>query len=383
MLQTTDYLHRETAAAQSDLARVLVSLELSRSTWLVTVLAPDSEKMSKHQVEGGDADALLALLDRLKARTEQRLGRQVQIVTIQEAGLDGFWLHRRLKSHGTLSHIVEPASIAVPRRHRRAKTDRIDGEVLIRTLAAWLRGEPRVCSMVRPPSPEEEDRRRLTREREQLIAERIRLVNRIKGLLFGQGIRDYQPLHRDRWQRLEALATGDGQPWPPQLKAELSRMLERLDLVCRQLEALEQERDSMAATVEPVAALMQLKGIGPEIAARLWLEALYRTFSNRRQVAAYAGLTPTPWQSGDSSREQGVSKPGNPRLRTTMIELAWLWLRHQPGSALSRWFRERVGDRRGRVRMVAIVAVARKLLIALWRYVTQGVLPEGADLKAA
>jgi transposase len=382
-LQTTDHLHHETAAAQSDLARVLVSLELSRSTWLVTVLAPDSEKMSKHQVEGGDADALLALLDRLKARTEQRLGRQVQIVTIQEAGLDGFWLHRRLKSHGTLSHIVEPASIAVPRRHRRAKTDRIDGEVLIRTLAAWLRGEPRVCSMVRPPSPEEEDRRRLTREREQLIAERIRLVNRIKGLLFGQGIRDYQPLHRDRWQRLEALATGDGQPWPPRLKAELSRMLERLDLVCRQLEAVEQERDSMAATVEPVAALMQLKGIGPEIAARLWLEALYRTFSNRRQVAAYAGLTPTPWQSGDSSREQGVSKSGNPRLRTTMIELAWLWLRHQPGSALSRWFRERVGDRRGRVRMVAIVAVARKLLIALWRYVTQGVLPEGADLKTA
>jgi transposase len=160
-------------------------------------------------------------------------------------------------------------------------------------------------------------------------------------------------------------------------------MLERLDLVCRQLEAVEQERDSMAATVEPVAALMQLKGIGPEIAARLWLEALYRTFSNRRQVAAYAGLTPTPWQSGDSSREQGVSKSGNPRLRTTIIELAWLWLRHQPGSALSRWFRERVGDRRGRVRMVAIAAVARKLLIALWRYVTQGVLPEGADLKTA
>ena len=139
----------------------------------------------------------------------------------------------------------------------------------------------------------------------------------------------------------------------------------------------------MAATVEPTAALLQLKGIGPEIAARLWLEALYRTFSNRRQVAAYAGLTPTPWQSGDSSREQGVSKSGNPRLRTTIIELAWLWLRHQPGSALSRWFRERVGDRRGRVRMVAIVAVARKLLIALWRYVTQGVLPEGADLKTA
>jgi transposase len=383
MLQTTDHLDRETAAAQGDPARYLVSLELSRSTWLVTTLAPDSEKLSRHQVEGGDADALLALLDRLKARTEQRLGRPVQIVTIQEAGLDGFWLHRRLERHGIESHIVEAASIAVPRRHRRAKTDRLDGEVLIRTLAAWLRGEPRVCSMVQPPSPEEEDRKRLTREREELIAERVRLVNRIKGLLFGQGIRDYQPLRRDRWQRLEALATGDGRPLPPQLEAELRRMLERVDLVCRQLEAVERDRDARTAAVEPTAALLQLKGIGPEIAARLWVEALYRSFANRRQVAAYAGLAPTPWQSGDNDREQGIAKSGNPRLRTTMVELAWLWLRYQPGSALSRWFRERVGDRRGRARMIAIVAVARKLLIALWRYVTQGLLPEGAEFKAA
>jgi transposase len=383
MLQTTDHLDRETAAAQGDPARYLVSLELSRSTWLVTTLAPDSEKLSRHQVEGGDADALLALLDRLKARTEQRLGRPVQIVTIQEAGLDGFWLHRWLERHGIESQIVEPASIAVPRRHRRAKTDRIDGEVLIRTLAAWLRGEPRVCSMVQPPSPEEEDRKRLTREREELLAERVRLVNRIKGLLFGQGIRDYQPLRRDRWQRLEALATGDGRPLPARLEAELRRTLKRVDVVCGQIEEVERARDTMAATAAPTAALLQLKGIGPEIAARLWVEALYRSFANRRQVAAYAGLTPTPWQSGNSDREQGIGKSGNPRLRTTMVELAWLWLRYQPGSALSRWFRERVGDRRGRVRMIAIVAVARKLLIALWRCVTQGLLPEGAELKAA
>jgi transposase len=383
MLQTTDHLNRETVAAQSDPARYLVSLELSRSTWLGTTLAPDSEKLSRHQVEGGDAAGLLALLDRMRTKTERRLGRAVQIVTIQEVGLDGFWLHRRLERHGIESHIVEAASIAVPRRHRRAKTDRLDGEVLIRTLAAWLRGEPRVCSMVQPPSPEEEDRKRLTREREELIAERVRLVNRIKGLLFGQGIRDYQPLCRDRWQRLEALTTGDGRPLPPQLEAELRRMLERVDLVCRQLEAVERDRDAMTAAVEPTAALLQLKGIGPEIAARLWVEALYRSFANRRQVAAYAGLAPTPWQSGDNDREQGIAKSGNPRLRTTMVELAWLWLRYQPGSALSRWFRERVGDRRGRIRMIAIVAVARKLLIALWRYVTQGLLPEGAELKAA
>ena len=237
--------------------------------------------------------------------------------------------------------------------------------------------------MVQPPSPEEEDRKRLTREREELLTERVRLVNRIKGLLFGQGIRDYQPLRRDRWQRLEALATGDGRPLPARLEAELRRTLKRVDVVCGQIEEVERARDTMAAATAPTAALTQLKGIGPETAARLWVEALYRSFANRRQVAAYAGLTPTPWQSGDSDREQGIGKSGNPRLRTTMIELAWLWLRHQPGSALSRWFRERVGDRRGRARMTAIVAVARKLLIALWRYVTQGLLPDGAELKAA
>jgi transposase len=381
----TDHPARNETAAQDHRATILVSLELSRRSWLVTVLAPGSEKMSKHNVAGGDGAALLELLARLKGQGEQRLGGPVGVVVIQEAGLDGFWIHRLLEKHGLESHVVEPASIAVPRRHRRAKTDRIDGQALMRTLAAWRRGEPRICSMVRPPSPEEEDRRRLTRERTTLSKERVQHINRIKGLLSGQGITDYEPLRRNRRTRLETLTTGDGRLLPPQLKAEIRRELDRLELVCQQIAAVEQERDALAAAAapsEPVVALLQLKGIGPEIGARLWLEALFRSFANRRQVAAYAGLAPSPWQSGGTEREQGMAKSGNPRLRTTMVELAWLWLRHQPDSALSRWFRERVGDRRGRVRRIAIVAMARKLLIALWRQATQGVVPEGAVLKA-
>lgn len=361
------------------------SLELSRSTWLVTSLSPGSEKMSKRTLPGGDGAALLDLLNRLRAKAEQFAGRSVKIMIIQEAGLDGFWIHRLLEAHDVESHIVDPASIAVPRRRRRAKTDAIDGETLLRTLLAWKRGEPRVCAMVVPPTVEQEDRRRISRERAILVQERVRHVNRIKGLLTGQGITDYEPVHKDRRARLAVLRTGDGQPFPMRLKAELLREIELLELLERQIAAVAVERDAIVEAEEhhaPSALLARLKGIGPQIAAVLYLEGLYRHFANRRDVAAYAGLVPTPWRSGKIDREQGISKAGNRRLRHIMIELAWLWVRHQPDSALSQWFRARVGDNRGRVRRIAIVALARKLLIALWRYVTHGELPEGAVLKA-
>ncbi|MFC7739550.1 IS110 family transposase, partial [Roseomonas sp. GCM10028921] len=309
------------------------------------------------------------------------------IIAIQEAGFDGFWIHRLLEGNGVESHVVEPASIAVPRRHRRAKTDAIDGEALLRTLMAFKRGEPRVCSMVVPPGVEAEDRRRLARERRTLIKERIGHINRIKGLLAAQGIADYEPMHQDCRERLKALQTGDGRPLPPRLQAEISRELERVELVRRQIAEVERERALLVqhdgAVPSPAGQLMTLRGIGPEFATVLWLEGLFRQFQNRRQVAAYAGLAPSPWQSGRVSGEQGISKSGNPRLRTTTIELAWLWLRHQPDTTLSRWFQERVRSDRGRVRRVAIVALARKLLIALWRFVTDGVVPEGARLKVA
>lgn len=377
------------AEPQSPLAGQVmhISLELSQATWLITALVPGVDKMSKHTTPGGDGVALIELLDRLRAKVEPRSPRSVRVIAIEEAGLDGFWVHRLLEANGVESHVVDAASIAVPRRRRRAKTDAIDGETLLRTLLAWQRGEPRVCAMVVPPTPEQEDRRRTSRERAILMRERVRHVNRMKGLLAGQGITDYDPLQKDRRARLETMETGDGQPLPDRLKAELFRELDVIELLLKQIAEVSAESEITTGSVEaangaPAALLARLKGIGPQIASVLWLEGFYRHFNNRREVAAYAGLVPTPWRSGSIDREQGISKAGNRRLRHIMIELAWLWVRHQPESDLSRWFRERVANERGRVRRIAIVALARKLLIALWRYVTLGEVPEGAVLKS-
>jgi transposase len=336
------------ATIRSDLGYIFASLELSKSTWLVTSLTPPSNKMSRHSVSGGDIAGLVVILAELREKALSRLGQSHHLVIIQEAGLDGFWFHRVLDREDWIeSHVVDAASIAVARRHRRAKTDRIDGEALVRTLMAYCRGEPRVCSMVQVPSPEDEDRRRICRERKALVAERVRHGNRIKGSLLSQGIRDYEPMHRNRRKRLEVLTTGDGRLLSGYIKAQICRELDRLELLLEQIRAVEVERDRLVASaandkLPSLALLTSIKGIGPEFAVILHSEGLFRHFDNRRQVAAYAGLAPSPWQSGDIDREQGVSKAGNPRLRTTMIQLAWLWLRHQPGSALTRWFNERV-----------------------------------------
>lgn len=372
-------------AIHTQIAAIFVSLELSRSNWLITSLSPgNGEKMSRHGVEAGDMAALLGRFAELQRKALARTGRSYPIITIHEAGLDGFWIHRALQKEGIESHVVDAASIAAPRRRRRAKTDRIDGEALLRVLLAYKRGEPRVCSMAIAPSPEEEDRRRLSREREVLIAERISHVNRIKGLLFAQGIAGYAPMRRNRRAQLQALRTGDGRGLPEHVTTQIGRELDRLELLLAQIKAVEAERNAMLAAMQtqpshPLAMLLGVKGIGVEFAASLWLECFYRTFANRRRLAAYAGLAATPWQSGAVAHEQGVSKAGNPRVRTKMVQLAWLWLRHQPQSALARWFRAH--SQRGR--KIAIVALARKLLVALWKYVTAGVVIEGATLKAA
>jgi transposase len=373
------------ATVHGDMAKLCVSLELSSKTWLVTSLAPGSDKMSKYKIEGGDHCSLLELLRHLQNKAVKRLGAPISIVTVQEAGFDGFWLDRLLQAEGIESHVVDAASVAVPRRRRRAKTDKIDGELLLRTLLAWLRGEPKVCSMVVPPSPNEEDRRWLSRERDILVKERTAHCNRIGGLLATQGIHGYRPLRRDCRVRLEDLKTGDGRPLPPGLKAEIGRELDRLELVKQQIAEIEAARDALLASQDkaPGKLLLQLRSIGPEIASVLWLEGFYRHFDNRRQLAAFSGLAPSPWRSGNIDHEQGIAKSGNAKLRTTMIELSWLWLRYQPDSALSQWFRTRVqGNGTRRYRKITIVAMARKLLIALWRYVAEGVVPEGAVMKA-
>jgi transposase len=403
-MPTTAHRSEAPSAVRTDLNAIFVSLELSQSKWLLTSLSPgNGEKLSKFTIAGSDVAGLLARFAELQRKAQARTGQRFPLVIIQEAGLDGFWVHRVLAAEGIESHVVDPASIAVSRRKRRVKTDRIDGEMLIRTLLAYKRGEPRVCAMVRAPTPEEEDRRRVSRERKSLTNERIRHVNRIKGLLFGQGIRGYEPLRRDRRKRLDELTTGDGRALPAQLRAQISRELDRLELLMEQVKACEQERDALLTAVHPAleagqrvepgeatppapsvpAMLLALKGIGPETASVLWLEGLSRRFDNRRQVAAYAGLAPSHWQSGKIDHDQGVSKAGNPRLRTALIQLAWLWVRHQPDSALTIWFKARVAQNGGRLKKTTIVALARKLLVALWKNVHSGVVIEGAIVQTA
>src|SRR3954462_4593538 len=274
----------EHAAIRTDLNAIFVSLELSRSTWVITSLAPGGgEKMSKHSVRNGDIAALLARLSQLTQKARARTGHVFPILVIQEAGLDGFWIHRVLQKEGIESHVVDPASIATSRRRRRAKTDKIDGEALVRARLAYKRGEPRVCAMVKAPTPQEEDRRRIGRERETLTAERVQHVNCIKGLLFAQGIGDYEPLPRNCRERLEELITGDGRPLPDCLKAQIRRELDRLELLIEQVKAVEAEREALLAQASPgvpapAALLLALRGVGPEAAARLWSEGLFRTF---------------------------------------------------------------------------------------------------------
>lgn len=365
-------------------ATLFVALELSKARWLVGLHSPTADKISRHTIAGGDAPALLALIDAARRRAEASLGGQVRVVACYEAGYDGFWLHRLLVAHGIANQVIDPASLLVNRRARRRKTDRIDLAGLLRTLMAWHRGEPQVCGMVRVPSPEEEDNRHRGRERERLVKERVQHLGRIKGLLMTQGVRDFRPARRDWRERLEELRTGDGRPLPGCLKAEIGRECRRLALVDEMLGELERERDAASGGEAPrqAALLAKLRGIGPTSAHLLAGEVFHRDFANRRQVAAYLGLEPSPWQSGQVDQDQGISKAGNRRARRVALELAWLWLQHQPDSALSRWFKDRVGAAKGRVRRIMVVALARKLIVALWRYLASGVVPEGASLRA-
>jgi transposase len=280
------------SAIRNDLGAIFVSLELSRSTWLITSLSPGGgEKMSKHSVRGGEVAGLLERLAQLRQKAQARTGRNFPIIVIQEAGLDGFWIHRVLQNEGIESLVVDPASVATSRRRRRAKTDRIDGEALLRTLLAYKRGEPRVCAMVKAPTPEEEDRRRLCRERKVLTNERVQHVNRIKGLLFCQGVSGYKPLRRDRRRRLDELRTGDSRPLSKHLKDQISRELDRLELLLEQIKAAETERDGLLAaqqvvTPAPTAMLLDIKGIGPEFTAVL----TWRNLSQGVKIRALAKL---------------------------------------------------------------------------------------------
>ena len=372
---------------RNDLSTIFVAIELSRKIWLVTIHSPDKDRMSRHKVESGDHAGLLALIERICERAARALGAVPAVVSCYEAGYDGFWLHRLLLAAGITNHVFDPASIMVDQRARRAKTDRIDGEQMLRTLMAYCRGEPRVVRVVRVPSPEQEDARRASRERDRLVKEQTAHTTRIKALLRLLGMAVGNPHRRDWLSWLSAQRDWQGQAVPPRIKAELEREHARLMLVRQQLDALA----PAGAELTPAAAemaqrsdlLLRLKSLGPVFATTLTNEAFYKDFRNRREVASYFGLTPSPWQSGGTDREQGISKAGNRRAREKTIELAWLWLRHQPDSALTQWFRQRTLNASKRIKRIAIVALARKLIVALWRYLTTGLVPAGAVLKAA
>ncbi len=363
---------------------VFVAIELSQKTWLVTLHSPDRDRISRHKLEGGDHAGLLGLIGKVRARAAEKLGSTPCVVSCYEAGYDGFWLHRLLEAAGITNFVFDAASIAVEQRARRAKTDRIDGELLLRTLMAHLRGEPRVVRIVRVPSVAEEDARRASRERDRLITEQTAHTNRIKALLRLQGMAVGNP-RRGNWLAwLQRQRDWQGQSLPAQLLAEVTREHARLMLVREQLAALEQTQASAdpAPMAERRHLLQRLKALGPAFTATLVNELFYKDFRNRREVASYCGLTPSPWKSGGIDREQGISKAGNRRARQKAIELAWLWLRHQPDSALSRWFRTRTANAGKRARRIAIVALARKLIVALWRYLATGLVPEQAVMKA-
>jgi transposase len=377
---------RTDAPATEDYATVHVAFELSKSKWKLGVMLPGSDKMSRYTISGGDLEALSARLAQARAKGG-RGGRPVRIVSCYEAGYDGHWLHRWLSDQAVVNHEIDPSSIEVNRRARRAKTDGIDLDKLMRTFRAHLRGEPRVCSVVHVPTVEEEDRKRRTRERERLIKERTAHSNRIKSLMHGQGIRDAEPMQRGFIASLASVRTGDGRPLPARLKEEIAREQERLCLVSRQLRELEAQSKAEVQAAAPGSAaakimqLIDLKGLGLVSSHKLVNEVFYRSFDNRRQVGSCFGLTGTPYDSGESHRDQGISKAGNWRARALAIELGWLWIRHQPNSELTRWFEDRVRGLKGRIRRIAIVALARKLMVALWRYLTTGLVPAGAVLS--
>jgi transposase len=382
-----DDLSRSLVPFQQDGTLVAV-VELSRSSWLVAGLVPGIGRHPLKKLDPSE-EALLALLRRWRDEAAGA-GRPITRLAVAfEAGRDGFWLARWLRARGVEAHVIHPTSVAVSREHRRAKTDRLDAGLLKRAFLGWLRGEPGHCTMAAVPTLEEEDAKRPSREREGLVGERTRIVNRMKGALARLGVRGFKPGLRKAPERLEALRTAEGAPLPPNTLAELRRDMARLRLVREQiaeveaarLERLEEEPGSRPHAM--VRLLARVIGVGVETADMLVREVLSRDLRDRRAVARYAGLTGSPDESGRRRREKGLAKAGNARVRHGMVQLAWRFLLFQRESALARWYRERTADARGGTRKTMIVALARKLLIALWRLVTTGAMPEGVVLRPA
>ena len=358
-------------------SELYMAFELGEKRWKLS-LSDGARWPRRYTLTAGDKAPVLESIVKNKARCGLSL--EARVRSCYEAGRDGFWLHRWLIAQGIDNLVVDSASIEVNRRARRAKTDRLDGDKLLGMLVRYAAGERRVWSVVRVPTPEHEDARRAHRELGRLGQERTSHINRIRGLLVLQNLR-VKNVGGRLWQRWWSSHAGE---LLPGVRAEIERESERLSLVQAQIRTIEgQQRQAIEAATEPqVAQLMQLGAIGMSSAWVLVKELFgWRGFRNRREVAGCLGLTPTPYDSGQSEIEQGISKAGNRRVRTLMVELAWCWLRYQPGSALSRWFTKRFAGSGKRMRRIGIVALARRLAIALWRYLQDGLIPQGAQLK--
>jgi transposase len=385
-MQTLNDLSRSLIALEPASTLIAV-IEMSLASWLVAGIVPGIERQPLKKL-AVDESALLKQLHRWREEAEKAGCRIERIVVAFEAGRDGFWLARWLKARSIEAHVIHAASVAVSREHRRAKTDRLDTELLRRAFLGWLRGERDHCKMVAIPSIKDEDAKRPNRERENLISEQSRIINRMKAALIRLGIRGFNPKLKRAAGRLDGLRTPEGEPIPPNMLAELRRDMERRRLVrdqIRQIEEARLERLDHAPGDGPhamVRLLARVIGVGIETADMLVHEVLSRNLRDRRAVARYAGLTGSPDESGRKRREKGLARSGNGRVRRGMIQLAWRFLLHQKDSALTRWFRARTENARGtRTRM--IVALARKLLIALWRLVRHGVVPDGVALRPA
>ncbi len=367
---------------RAQLPVLYVAFELANSTWKLA--CSDGSKLRHVTVAAGDLAQVQGAI--LGAKRHFGMGDKVHTVSCYEAGRDGFWLHRYLHSCGIESVVVDSASLEVNRRLRRMKTDRVDAGKLLSMLIRYHGGEKHLWRVVRVPSQEDEDDRHLHRELEALKRERTRYRNRIHGILIQQGLRINNPSKKKFAQELDCLRTWDGRELPDEMKARLVRVHARLRMVEEQISSLVKEKTQRLqeenAKMAQVAQLLRLPGIGPVSSWTFVMEFFgWRRFRNRREVAALAGLTPTPYDSGRRLREQGISKAGNRRVRTLAIEIAWAWLRYQPRSKLSRWFLERFADGGSRMRRIGIVALARRLLIDLWRFLEYGVVPEGAQVR--
>jgi transposase len=366
---------------------LIAVVELSQKTWLIAGIIPGIERQPLKKLEP-DEIAVLNLLDRWRREAEKAGHKIKRIAVAFEAGRDGFWLARWLRARGIEAHVIHASSVAVPREHRRAKTDRLDTELLKRAFLGWLRGEREHCKMTAIPTIAEEDARRPSRERESLVGEQTRIVNRMKAALARLGIRDFNPKLGKAADRLEDLRTPEGEPIPPNTLSELRRDIDRRRLIMhqiRQVEAARLERLKQATrngSHAMVRLLARVKSISVETADMLVHEALSRNLRDRRAVARYAGLTGSPEESGNKRREKGLARSGNIRVRRGMIQLAWRFLRFQKDSALARWYRARTDNVPGS-RKKMIVALARKLLIALWQFVREGVVPEGVLFRPA